>query len=279
MPSPTSRIVLPGNQFTVWTQALGPLEAEETCPAAPVKIRLPGNQFTVWTKPVGKPVVNPALISTPAKASDQGSGKCCGPWISRAALLALPVVLALWVWDHNSQTKQFRSLVEAKKAENLQKRKNFERARTLSHQLAEKTALLSDLETKSQTVGKERDGAKQALASTEQSLKTIETEAQSNATKLAAATRELAAIRKELSDKETALGNSVTTLKAEAGKLKQALEQKDLEMKDSLAKLDAEKATAVKDAAAAMAKVSELATQVEQLKKDVEAAKAAPKPQ
>ena len=279
MSSPTSRIVLPGNQFTVWTQALGPLDAEEFCPTAPSKIRLPGNQFTVWTKPVGKPVVNPAHVSAPAKPSNQESGKCCGSWISRAALIGLPVVLALWVWDHNSQTKQFRGLVEAKKAENVQKRKNFERARVLSHQLAEKSALLSDLETKSQTVGKERDGAKQALASTEQSLKTIETEAQSNSTKLAAATKELVAIRKELSDKETALGNSVTTLKAEAGKLKQALEQKDLEMKDSLAKLDAEKATAVKDAAAAMAKVSELTAQIDQLKKDVDAAKTAPKPQ
>lgn len=269
-------IKLPANGFTVWTdreRAVKGWEVNEL-------IRLPGRQFTIWTRPelVAKPGepksagISSAVISAPP-------AKCCrGAWLGRLAAVGLIAVTGLAVWSSYSSRDTIRRLRAEKKEVGLAKIKFYEIARKAQKSGREALAQKTDLETLVQTTGKERDGAKAALATTEQSLKLAEIDAAGKGTKLNEATRELAALKKQLADKELAMTNSLETMKSEKSRLQQAFEQKDLEMKNLTAKADEDKAVALRDAAAAMTQIGELKTQIDGLKKELEALKAAPKP-
>ena len=237
--------------------------------ATPVRYPSLGRQFTVWTgrsssprqAPVSIGPARPSPVAAPAQTSRFR-------WVSRAALLILPVLAVLWFLDHQQQGR----LAETLRGEQQSREQEGQHLRTelasLTQALTEKSALLTDLETKSQTVAKERDGAKQALATAEQALKSASADAEAKSSQLAKSTADLASARKELTEKETALTNSMNILRSEAAKLKQTLAQQEAESKNSLATLEAEKASAINQAAAAMNQVRELTAKLEQLAKE-----------
>jgi hypothetical protein len=248
--NPPAKFALPGNSFSVWTHP----ERVAVVPAP--RLTLPGNQFSVWTRPIR--VEAPAASNAPAKTTAPSSGNTSLSWLSKAALWLVPLLLALWYLDHRQARKDFRKLQDEKKTEMTTKHQLYERNVVLAKQQAHQAAALTELENKTLNASKERDGAKEALAKSEETLKARQLEAESASTKLKSVTDQFEKLRKELRDKETAMTKSVDILQTENTRLKQALSQLEVDMKSALAKLELERATALKDAAAAQAALAEL---------------------
>ena len=160
---PNSPLRLPSDGFSIWTRSV----TDQIAPS-PAKYHLLGQAFTIWTRP--QPTVKP-VPTVVEKFSGLAPAAPATNWGARAAWLALPAVVCLWYFDHDHQSKAAQDqITEAKsRAENGQHLQGELSALTKS--LTEKSALLADLETKSQTMTKERDGAKEALTSALETLK------------------------------------------------------------------------------------------------------------
>lgn len=189
-------------------------------------------------------------------------------WLSRAALLALPVIAGAWYFDHGQQSEQAQVLFQAAQSHAQNDQRLQTELASLTKSLAEKAALLAELETKQQTTSVERDGAKTALATAQQALKLATAEATSQSMELTKLTEALTVQRKAAAEQESALKTTLNSLRAEASQFKQTMEQQALETQNVLAKADAEKAAAIHEAAAAAGQVRELSAQLAQWMKD-----------
>lgn len=279
---------LPGRQFTLWTQTTG---TKPTLGGRPAPFKLPGRQFSIWTRPelAGLTAKGPQKSPAAKVAAPAGepSAAASGSGVSKLGLVAGAVILAgvvaKWRMDVADSRKELRAANEQKVAAVQAKHEAVEAKKKASESITVKNAALTELETKALSVSKERDGAKQSLAQTEEKLKLAETAAKEASGKLESTAKALTDLQKDVGVKEAAMNNSVAALKEEATKLKRSLEQKELEARDALAKIESEKAAAIKDASTAAAQVRDLTSQREKLqaelnavKKELEAAKTKP---
>ena len=265
----TSPLHLPGKAFTIWTRNIISVPANVNQPVTEAKSRkisLPGKQFTIWTRSKTSPSPTPAVCFPEGKCSTTGN-TAVNPWLSRAAWLAVPFMGALWYSDHQRQNSQIDNLAEDQLATEQLKGEFQNQSSSLSQELAQKTATLNSLQTKEQAVSMERDGIKAALNISQQTLKAKSAELDGALEKVKSLTNEISSVKSSFGTKEEAWNNSVAALKEEATRARQTLEQRELEMKDALVKVEAARAQALKEAAAAATKAQELAAELEALKK------------
>ncbi len=260
---------LPGQAFTVWTRPGRPTPKTAVRPA----ISLPGKQFTVWTRPGTKPSrVAPVAASVPAKSTPATTaGKS---WLSRAGWLAVPFLGALWYSDHQSQNKQAEALRQHHLMEEARKVIFQNQASNLSQERANLTSQLEAAETKQRELNLETGRLKTSLSGVKDELAAKTLAAQGAIETAAAVKQELAAVKSGFGEKESAWNNSLAVLKAEASKAKQTLEQRELEMKDQIVKVEADRAAAQRVAAEAAARLTELESQLDALRKKLPAAPA-----
>ena len=133
----------------------------------------------------------------------------------------------------------------------------------------------------SELVAKEADNTgvvaklKTTLTATEEARKKEEARVAETSVALEKANKALADARKEFATKESSLQNNLTTLTEETSKAKRAAGEELSKAKEAVAKLEEEKANAVKEAAASQADRDLLKAEVEKLRKQLQAG---PKP-
>ncbi len=275
--TPTPLLTLPGQAFTVWTRrsVATPSMTQPAGSAVPVggarRISLPGKQFTIWTRAAslagGSRLAKSLLPACSAPRESAASAGGGNPWLTRAALLAVPIMGALWYSDHKSQNSRVEAITQNHAADEVLKTQFQDQASNLSQQLTQRSQAMAQVLAKEEVTAKSRDEAKAALGAAEQLLRTKVTELGAGEAKLAAVTKELAAVKNSFGSKEEAWNNSLAAMKQEASHARQTLEQKELEMKNILAKAEGERAAAQKEAAAAALKVQELTAELAAMRK------------
>ena len=270
---------LPGQAFTIWTR---PPHHSGAASHGPI-ISLPGKQFTIWTRSVAKaplvtsPAVAAAVATTPADQAAQAQTFSAGKtWLSRLAWLAVPFLGALWYSDHQRQNKLTAELTQNHLVDEALKTKFQDQSSSLSQERASLASQLEAAESKHRELALELSRMKASLDSMKAILVGKTLEAQSASDKADALKQEVNALKSGFGDKESAWNNSLAVLKADASKARQTLEQRELEMKDQIAKVEAERAAAQKEAAAAAATLAERTSQLETLLKKLPALPAIP---
>ena len=266
---------LPGEGFTLWThparvQAFRMQNPAPAAPAAPVSAPAPGHTAVTTRTPLpAAPVssLSPApaprvTAPTPAAAPQPvpaSSGGGSGGWIALAGCLATLGLGALHVASTQADMKAAEEkaahteeelIKTAAAAESLTNAK-VRAENALQTTSAELTAKLDKLTTATASMGTELETARAEADKNGVALRGLETAA-------AKASVELADARKEFAARETALRTSLNTITEEHAQLKRAAADEAVKAKEALSRLEAEKAAAVRDAAAAAAELNAL---------------------
>ncbi len=255
----------PGQPFTIWTRKVRGLPIPE-----PARYQLLGRQFTVWTRALPRPEPEPQpKPAAPQPVATVPAAKVS--WAGRAAMVAVPVIAGVWLFDHHQSAGSVQRLEEANQ-------RLTEQAATTTKSLQDRTASLADLEAKIRNLTSERDLAMQAIKSSDQVRKATEGTLQFKIGELAEASAEVASLKKQAAEMAAESTQSLTALRAEFSNFKQATAQREVDMQSALAKLEADKATAVNDAAKAAGEVRDLTSKLEKASKEAPAPPAEPKP-
>jgi paraquat-inducible protein B len=260
------------HSFTLWTRAaLAALvtPAGATTAADRTNLRLPGQSFTLWTHP-GR-VDRIAMRNAPAPAREAASRPAAtSRWlpIAAAACLALAGFFGMKYYSEKSQRETVESDYAALA---IQKDSELSTANLKAEQAANRASIAeSDLKAKEADLTGEIAKLKTSLTAAGESAK----KAAANATETSAALERtktaLADAKKEHAAKETTLQNNATALTEEISKVKRVAGEESSKAKETVAKLEEEKAAAVKEAAAAMADRDILKEEVEKLRKQLE---------
>ena len=260
----------PGQPFSIWTRKVLGHQVP-----APARYQLLGRQFTVWTRSLSRPDTEPKP-SIPLPVTTAPSTKMS--WVTRAALMALPVVAGSWFVDHQQNAEAAKRVGEEHKIQTEANQRLGDQVDTLTKSLQESVAALKEVEIKTRSITSERDAARQSLKASEDARKAADATLQTKLGALTKASSEMESLRKLASAKESEFKQSLDTLRTELSILKQAAAQKDAEMQNALAKLEAEKASAVNEAAKVTNQVRELTTQLEKAAKETPAPATEPKP-
>ena len=255
----------PGQPFTIWTRKVLGLAIPE-----PARYHLLGGQFTVWTRSLPRPEPEPEpKLATPPPVAAVPAAKVS--WAGRAAMVALPVMAGAWWFDHQQSAGSVQSLQESNQRLTGQ-------AATTTKSLEDRAARLADLEAKIRNLTSERDLAMQAIKSSDQVRKATEGTLQSKIAELAKVSAEVASLKKQAAEMAAESTQSLAALRKEFSNFKQATAQKEADMHSALAKLDADKATAVNEAAKAASEVRDLTSKLEKAAKEAPVPPADPKP-
>ena len=261
---------LPGNSFSIWTRPVLGIPVPK-----PARYLLPDRSFTIWTRSQAQPAVRPATAS-PAPVR-QVTPKASS-WAGRAALLGLPVVAGLWIFDHLQNGEALQRLGEEQRAQAETSQHLRDQAAMLTKSLEERAALLTDVDSKSRSIASERDAAMQTIKSSQEARKAADATLQTKLAALTKALSEVATLKQQAAEKEGEFTQSLNALRSEFSQLKQTADQKEADLQNALAKLEADKAAAVNEAAKAASQVRELTTRLEKAAKEAPAPPAEPKP-
>ena len=282
LPAMTPRLTLSANHsFTLWTtpaalagalRAAAPAVAPHKTTAP--KLRLSGQPFTLWTQPGrvepvfmrnGANTTTAAVVTAGARAATMTGAT---RWLPLAAGIA---IAALFGMSYSSQKAQ-REAAESDLGA-LQAKASVEvDAAMLVSQKAQAAA--TDARTKLAAREFELNGQmaelKTAVTKSEVSAKEKASLAEAKTAELDAAKKALSEAKKESAAKETTLQASATALTEEMSKLKKTAGEETSKAHEAMARLEEEKAAAVKDATNAMSDRDALKAEVEKLRKQLE---------
>jgi|GEM_PF-2262321 len=275
VPAMNTPITLTANRsFTLWiTPAALAAPVLATAASGRSPLRLPGQSFTLWTQPgrvdrVAMSNAIPPAARVIPRRTDLSRGH---RWIPIAAAAAL-VIAALLGVKYFSEKSQRETLEADYAALEQQKAAELSTANAKAKEADSKAALAaSELSAKTADFTSELAMVKTALA---EAKATGEKAAKNFADTTAAldkANKALADATKEFAAKETTLQNNMTALTEETGKVKRVAGEEASKAKEAIAKLEGEKAAAIKSTTDAMAERDVLKAEVEKLRKQLEA--------
>lgn len=268
-------IKLPANHsFTLWTTpavlAAAPKPAASSVPVRS-NLRLPAQPFTLWTQPgrVDRIVMrNGAAPATDKRTAATRDTSSSARWLPLAAGIA---IAALFAMGYLSQRSQRQNLEE-----DLAHEKSRAAAEISTAQGQAKAASVKAGDALTKLTAKEADHTseiamlKTALAKAEEAAKKAETAVTGTTAALDKTKKELADIKKDYSAKETTLQNNLTALTEENSKMKRLAGEEASKARETIARLEEEKATAVKESTAAMADRDAMKAEVEKLRKQLQ---------
>lgn len=269
-------IKLPANNsFTLWTlPAVVAAAPKQPVPAAPVRssLRLSGQPFTLWTQPgrVDRIVMRngaaPAAGQATAARRDTVSSR--QQWLSLAAGFAIAAVFGMGYLFMRSERQSVR--------EELAQEKSKAAAEISTIQVQAKEAFIKAEDARSRLTAKEADFTagiamlKTALTKAGEAAKKAEAAVIDTTAALDKTKQELAGVKKDYSAKETTLQNNLTALTEENGKVKRLAGEEASKARETIARLEEEKAAAVKASTAAMADRDAMKAEVEKLRKQLQ---------
>ncbi|MDB6132705.1 MAG: hypothetical protein JWM59_948 [Verrucomicrobiales bacterium] len=268
--------------FTLWTKKA----AEAVSPVAPTPIKLPGKAFTLWAKStVSAPIpMRNGMTAAELEASNRRAAAAPAPRPVHPAHTAQPQSVP-------SASNRWLPLAAALALAALAGLKMVADRSTLANAEREKADLSEEVKAviKTAKAEKEEKAARDQMlvlkaAEMEAQLKTLTEQNSKAASDLAAAQAAAAQASKAITEKATALDKAITDLEAtkkeafgtqsqmvttteEAARIKRAAAAEVVTLRESLGKLEAEKAAALRDAAQAAQDKASLQTALDALKK------------